>query len=103
MEKTFLVTGASSGIGKAAAKELARNGATVILTCRSLSKGQTVVEEIKRETRNNKVDLMIADLSELRHVRTPAAEAKSKDQRLDALTNQQGAGHDQRMIDADSP
>jgi len=101
MEKTFLVTGASSGIGKAAAKELARNGATVILTCRSLSKGQTVLEEIKRETRNNKVDLMIADLSELRQVRNLAAEVKSKYPRLDALINNAGAWNDKRIVTAD--
>jgi retinol dehydrogenase-12 len=47
--KTALVTGANTGIGRTAALELARRGATVIVTARSVEKAQPVVDEIARE------------------------------------------------------
>jgi NAD(P)-dependent dehydrogenase (short-subunit alcohol dehydrogenase family) len=52
--KTVLVTGATSGIGQATALELARQGANVCIVARNKSKGETVLEEIKRTTGNTK-------------------------------------------------
>jgi len=42
--KVCIVTGANSGIGKAAALKLSKNGATVIMVCRSKERGQSVLE-----------------------------------------------------------
>jgi NAD(P)-dependent dehydrogenase (short-subunit alcohol dehydrogenase family) len=61
--KICLVTGASSGIGKATALGLARMGATVVIVCRDAAKGQGALTEIKQKSGNNSVDLLLADLS----------------------------------------
>ncbi len=58
--KTVIVTGANSGIGKAAAKELARAGATVILACRDTAKGDAAAREMTGDVEVRKLDL--ADL-----------------------------------------
>ena len=45
--KVCLVTGSSSGIGKVAARELAKMGATVVIVCRNRTKGEAAQAEIK--------------------------------------------------------
>jgi NAD(P)-dependent dehydrogenase (short-subunit alcohol dehydrogenase family) len=62
-EKVCLVTGANAGIGKATALGLAQMGATVIMVCRNLQKGQEAQAEIQAATGNQKVDLLVADLA----------------------------------------
>src|ERR1700722_19026142 len=59
---TALVTGATSGIGKAAAEELGRRGAEVIVHGRDLSRGAAVVETIANE--GGKARFVAADLSD---------------------------------------
>src|SRR6185295_8277905 len=70
--KTFIVTGANTGIGKVTAKELARAGAHVILACRSKAKTDAVIDEIKRETGNASVEYVELDLGDLASVRACA-------------------------------
>src|SRR5262245_10272808 len=100
-EKICLVTGANSGIGKVTAKALAAGGATVIMVCRNRDKGEAARGEIVRETRNENVDLMIADFSELSQIRRLAAEVKAKHSRLHALVNNAGSHYSKRTITAD--
>jgi NAD(P)-dependent dehydrogenase (short-subunit alcohol dehydrogenase family) len=100
-EKICLVTGANSGIGKVTAKALAAGGATVIMVCRNREKGEAARGEIVRETRNENVDLMIADFSDLRQIRRLAAEVKAKYTRLHALVNNAGAYNDKKRLTAD--
>jgi NAD(P)-dependent dehydrogenase (short-subunit alcohol dehydrogenase family) len=50
--KVCLVTGSSSGIGKVAARELAKMGATVVMVCRNRAKGEAVQAEIKELSGN---------------------------------------------------
>src|SRR5262249_46337940 len=100
-EKICLVTGANSGIGKVTAKALAAGGATVIMVCRNRDKGEAARDEIVRETRNENVDLMIADFSDLSQIRRLAAEVKAKYPRLHTLVNNAGAYNDKRKITAD--
>ena len=49
----MLITGGNSGLGAAAAKELARRNANVIIACRTLDKSMAVIEEVKAEFPNS--------------------------------------------------
>jgi retinol dehydrogenase-12 len=88
--KTFIITGANAGIGKITAKELARRGAHVILACRSKAKTEPVVEEIKRETGNDKVEFVHLDLGDLGSVRKCAEELVGRNVPFDGLINNGG-------------
>jgi retinol dehydrogenase 12 len=90
--KTFIVTGANTGIGKVTAKELARQGAHVILACRSQAKTEDVIAEIKRETGNDKVEYIALDLGDLESVRTCAKALLARDIPIHGLINNAGLG-----------
>ena len=90
-EKTCLITGGSDGIGYAAARELARMGARVVIVGRSAAKTDAGVERIIAETGNPAVECLLADLSSQREVRRVAAEALELLPRLDVLLNNAGA------------
>ncbi len=64
-DKVCLITGSTSGIGKATALGLVRLGATVIVVARDESRGQETLEYLKRESDGAPVHLFIADLSRL--------------------------------------
>ena len=70
--KRFLITGGTSGIGKEAARELARAGASVTISARSRDKGEKVRKEISIE----RVDVLELDLADLESVRKAAREVK---------------------------
>ncbi|MCP4501143.1 MAG: SDR family NAD(P)-dependent oxidoreductase [Deltaproteobacteria bacterium] len=60
-----MVTGANTGIGRIAALELAKRGAHVVITCRSLEKGAPVAEALQKESGNDKVECLALELSSL--------------------------------------
>ena len=60
--KVFLVTGATEGVGKAAAREFANRGAEVVLVARNKEKGERVVAELRKATGNNDISLLVADM-----------------------------------------
>ena len=99
--KTFLVTGANSGIGRETALGLARMGARVVLVCRNQQKGQQALADIQRETRSSQLDLLIADMSSFGSVRALAAQIRQRCQRVDVLINNAGAAVLQRTLSAD--
>ncbi len=88
--KTFVVTGANTGIGKITAQELARRGAHVILACRSRSKTEPVIAEIKAETGNDNVELVELDLGDLGSVRRCAEELLARKLPIHGLINNAG-------------
>ncbi len=89
--KVFLVTGATEGIGKAATLDFAKRGATVVLVGRSKDKSERVLLDLKRDSGNDKLSLLLGDMSKLDDVRAVAqAFAKAHD-RLDVLVNNAGA------------
>ncbi|HEY0756313.1 MAG TPA: SDR family oxidoreductase [Ktedonobacteraceae bacterium] len=88
--KICLVTGSSSGIGEVTARELARQGATVVMVCRNRTKGARVQQEIQAATGNANVDLLIADLASLSDVQRLAGEFKQKYTRLHVLIQNAG-------------
>ena len=90
--KTFIITGANTGIGKITAKELARQGAHVILACRSKDKTLAVIEEIKRETHNERVEYIALDLGDLASVRACAKELLDRKLPIHGLINNAGLG-----------
>ncbi|MDQ3864555.1 MAG: SDR family oxidoreductase [Actinomycetota bacterium] len=88
--KTVLITGGTSGIGKAAAVALGALGANVVVVGRNPERGQRALEEIKAQSRNESVELMLADLSVQAEVRRLAEEFLESHDRLDVLVNNAG-------------
>ncbi len=88
--RTCLVTGATSGIGKATATGLARLGADLVLVARDPAKGQATMAEIGAATGNPRVGLLMADLSSQASVRQLAEEVKRGHDRLHVLVNNAG-------------
>ncbi|KAG8134245.1 hypothetical protein E2320_007391 [Naja naja] len=88
--KTAIVTGASSGIGKAVALDLARRNARTILACRCREKGRAVVEEIRRATGNPQVQLSLLDVSSMASVRAFARRFLEEGSQLHILVNNAG-------------
>ncbi|XP_066282842.1 retinol dehydrogenase 14-like [Branchiostoma lanceolatum] len=88
--KTVLITGANSGIGKAAALELARRRARVILACRDVQKGQQAAAEIRKHTSDGELVVRQLDLASLASVRQFSAEVLREEPRLDVLINNAG-------------
>lgn len=99
--KVILVTGATNGIGKVAACELTRMGATVVLVGRNPEKTERAISEIKQYTGSKFVHSLIADLSVMDQVRTLAADFKREFDRLDVLLNNAGAYFSKRQETAD--
>ncbi|WP_218916426.1 SDR family oxidoreductase [Calidithermus chliarophilus] len=99
--KTVLVTGATSGIGKQTALELARMGATVVLVARDRARGRAALEEIGAKTGNENLELLVADLSAQADVRRLAAEFKRRHDRLHVLVNNAGGIFTARRTTAD--
>ena len=99
--KTCLVTGASAGIGKEMAKEMARSGATVVMVSRSRDRLASAQEEIRREVPGLKTDLWVADLSSQAEIRRLASEFSSRYGRLDILINNAGVLVPNRSLTVD--
>ncbi|ATB32315.1 SDR family oxidoreductase [Melittangium boletus] len=89
--KVILITGATDGIGKAAAIEFAKRGATLTIVGRNREKTAQVLAELKAASGNQDIDLLLCDLSRVASVRRAAEEFKAKHDRLDVLVNNAGA------------
>ncbi len=81
-DKIVLITGGNSGIGKATAIGVAKTGATVVIACRSRERGRQAVEDIKKASGNNNIDMIIVDLASQKSVRDAAAEFKRRYNKL---------------------
>ena len=101
LNKICMVTGATSGMGKATATALARMGATVILVARNQSKGEQVRDEIRMLSGNTNVEVMLADLSSQQLIRKLAATFRQNYQQLHVLVNNAGGIYFQRETTVD--
>lgn len=99
-EKVILITGATSGIGKAAAASLAALGHAVVIVGRSEPKCIATGEEIYRLC-GRKVTWLVADLASQAAVRRLAKAFKARCERLDVLINNAGAVYIQRQETVD--
>jgi NAD(P)-dependent dehydrogenase (short-subunit alcohol dehydrogenase family) len=88
--QVHLITGATSGIGRATAEALARQGAVVVIAARDRGKAVETVAALRTETGNPAVDYLLADLSVQAEVRTLAEQVQQRYQRLDVLINNAG-------------
>lgn len=91
-ERTILVTGATDGLGKGIATELARQGATVILHGRNDMKGRRTLIQISKETGNDRLEWYNADFSDLDSVNDMIERFRNDHMRLDVLVNNAGIG-----------
>ena len=100
-DRVVMVTGANSGIGKAASLALAKMGATIVMVARNAEKGEAARSEIIRESQNSSVDLLLADLSSLESVRQLAAKFQEKYSKLHVLINNAGLFNQRRHVTTD--
>jgi len=99
--KICLVTGATNGIGKAAARAIAAAGATLLVHGRDRAKGHATIDEIRASTGNNDVHLLLADFASLDDVQTLANEIEQRFGLLHVLINNAGLLTDQRQVSRD--
>ena len=88
--RVALVTGANTGIGLVTARELAAHGTHVFIACRSLEKGQIAVDEIRKVTGNEHVELLVLDLGDFDSIRACAQTFLARDLPLHLLINNAG-------------
>ncbi|MGQ3412535.1 oxidoreductase [Natrinema sp. LN54] len=86
--RTIVVTGANSGIGLEATRELARNGATVIMATRSTERGEDAADEIREDVPDADLRVEECDLADLESVRDFAD--RLADEMIDVLINNAG-------------
>ena len=88
--KTAVVTGANSGIGKAAALGLAKADYDVTLVVRNPERGRAAIVDLQRTVPGANLDLLVIDLSSQRSIRQGAAAYLRGHDRLDVLVNSAG-------------
>ncbi|HYG60925.1 MAG TPA: SDR family NAD(P)-dependent oxidoreductase [Symbiobacteriaceae bacterium] len=88
--RTVVITGANSGIGKAAALRFASEGWQVVMACRNVEKGQPARSEIARAAGNADVKLMELNVASFESVRRFSADFRRDHKRLDVLINNAG-------------
>jgi NAD(P)-dependent dehydrogenase (short-subunit alcohol dehydrogenase family) len=89
-ERVVVVTGATSGIGRAAAIEIARGGGTLALVARDPERAKAAVDDIAAATGNRRVETVLGDLAVQADVRRVAGELAARFPRIDVLLNNAG-------------
>ncbi|HZC27534.1 MAG TPA: oxidoreductase [Actinopolymorphaceae bacterium] len=98
---TAVVTGANSGLGYHTSLELARYGATVVMACRDLRRGEVALSEITKTVGRPELELRRLDLADLSSIRAFAMEMTTAHPRLDLLVNNAGIMGIPRQLTAD--
>lgn len=99
--KLVVITGANTGLGRAAAKEFATKGASVIMACRDLTKCRRVRAEIMTQTRNKRVVCEELDLASLESIRNFAARINESVKQIDILVNNAGVMRCPKLLTKD--
>ncbi|XP_034549572.1 dehydrogenase/reductase SDR family member 12 [Notolabrus celidotus] len=98
--RSFMITGANSGIGKATAQEIANRGGTVHMVCRNKGRAEAAKEEIVEKSKNQDVHIHIVDMSSARQV-WEFAQNFSQSNNLHVLINNAGCMVNQRELTED--
>lgn len=88
--KIVVITGANSGIGKAAATKFAKEGHRVIMACRNIDASRKVQQDIIGLTGNKNVELIELDVSSFESIQRFCSQFREKYQKLDVLINNAG-------------
>jgi retinol dehydrogenase-14 len=100
-DKTVVITGASSGIGLASARELARQGALVAMVCRDAQRAEAARKEVAAVATGRAPTVFLADLLSQREIRRLAEEIKRTHAQIDVLINNAGAVFARRELTVD--
>ncbi|XP_046902476.1 dehydrogenase/reductase SDR family member 12 [Hypomesus transpacificus] len=95
--RSFMITGANSGIGKAAAHEIAKRGGTVHLVCRNKGRAETAKDEIVELSKNQNVFVHIVDMSNAKQV-WEFVQSFSQSNSVNVLINNAGCMVNQREL-----
>jgi len=99
--KVVLITGGTDGIGKCAALEMARRGATLTLVGRNAEKTERVAKELKSAGKYDRVHVILGDLSKLGDMKAVAKTFAANNDRLDILINNAGAWFEKYQLTDD--
>ena len=99
--KVCVITGANSGVGYEAALALARDGTRVVMVCRNRQRGEAAHKRLVRIVSDAQADLVIADLSSLRQVRSLASDLMAAYRQIDVLVNNAGVYRDRPEMSED--
>ena len=99
--KSVLITGANSGIGFEAAKQLARRGAAIVMVCRDAARGLAARKEIARLAIGAAPALLLADLSSEASIRALVSEIRQIYPQIDVLINNAGGVFAKRELSVD--
>ncbi len=100
-EGVALVTGASSGIGIPIARAVAASGRTVLAVGRNPEKTRHVVDELRRETGNQRIEALVFDLATDHGRRALIAAVRARANRLSLLVNNAGQANRARVVTED--
>jgi NAD(P)-dependent dehydrogenase (short-subunit alcohol dehydrogenase family) len=89
--KVVVITGANSGIGKATAVELAQQGATIVMVCRSKERGEAARQDVIKASSNSSVFLELCDLSSHDSIKECSKRIHESYTYIDVLINNAGA------------
>ncbi len=99
--KTYLITGATSGLGLATAKALAKEGGQLLLIARNEEKAKAAMEKIKKEASGARLGFFTAGLSSQQQIREMAAEVLEQYPVIDVLINNAGTWFSERRLTED--
>ncbi|MFB3042685.1 MAG: SDR family oxidoreductase [Nitrososphaerales archaeon] len=99
--RVCMITGTTSGIGKATALGLAKMGATVIMVARNEADLRVAIDDIKEKTANESIDLIVADLSSQESIHRLAEDFRNKYQHLHVLINNAGLTAEHKTLSVD--